>query len=125
MDTNARMRIIRRRDLIRSVRDRFYRQHQDTPDDYRFPFFPRRYTVGEIRANLSALDLETCTRDDVTAAMGTDGWTECACDVCGEDVGAIIQLGDEPDYESTTLNICWVCVKKVVGLFRDQINEGR
>lgn len=63
-----------------------------------------------IRECLDALDGETATAADVAAIIGNDSWTALACDVCGDDVAALVRLGDEPDYDSRTLSVCDGCL---------------
>ena len=54
--------------------------------------------------------------DDVDAVIGNKSWTDCRCDDCGKYVDAVVQLGQEPDYDSATANICFPCLKKAVKL---------
>lgn len=48
--------------------------------------------------------------------LGNDSWTRNRCDECNADVYATVQLGQEPDYESATANICLECLNKAVAL---------
>lgn len=64
----------------------------------------------EIRERLEALDVETATAEDVAAIIGNNSWTRGSCDVCGCEQSAWVRLGDEPDYDSTTLDICGMCL---------------
>jgi hypothetical protein len=55
--------------------------------------------------------------DAVDAAIGGEGWTcRPQCDECGEANDVVIQLGQEPDYESATASICPACLKKALEL---------
>lgn len=80
-----------------------------------------RYLIGngltkeETHAKL--VDLGTNPNpDDVDAVIGNRSWTYCTCDDCGKSVQAVVQLGQELDYESATANICFHCLKKAVKL---------
>lgn len=69
-----------------------------------------------ILKKLKALDLKTATREDVSKIIGSDNWVAgSTCDQCKE-AESIIQLGEEPDYESATINICESCLRKAVAL---------
>lgn len=54
--------------------------------------------------------------DDVDSVIGNKSWTACICNDCGKYVEAVVQLGQEPDYDSATANICFPCLKKAVKL---------
>lgn len=44
-------------------------------------------------------------------------WTQPpACSECGEQKGSVVELGDEPDYESRTAWICLDCLRAAVAL---------
>jgi hypothetical protein len=46
------------------------------------------------------------------------GWTRIACDECGENVDQVVQVGQVPDYESSTACICWQCAVNATALFK-------
>ena len=102
------IRPVYRRDIIRGVRDAWNRQYADWDGSYRFP---DGCTVAEIRRGLEALDLETCSVEDVKAAMGTGGWVSNQCDACGQDFPVLLEIGDEPDYEARWLDLCEGCLE--------------
>ena len=56
------------------------------------------------------------TEEKAKEILGNDSWTRNKCDECDADVYATVQLGQEPDYESATANICLDCLKKAVAL---------
>ena len=71
----------------------------------------------KIHAAVAALDLETATKEDVEAAMGFAGWVrEPTCHECKREVDAVVQLGEEPDSESYTANVCVECLRKALEL---------
>lgn len=66
-------------------------------------------------------------RNDATAAdvnkIGSP-WTEGQtwahadrCTGCGERARAVVQVGEEPEYESSTAILCRPCVEKALALF--------
>ncbi|MDO8421127.1 MAG: hypothetical protein Q7S99_03095 [Parvibaculum sp.] len=109
----SRMKIITQRDEILSVRKRFFEQYKNHSDNYVF-WLSDPKSIGESRAELSALNLETCSVADVDAAIGRAGWIENKCDICREDSPILIQLGDEPDFESRWQTLCASCLKKAL-----------
>lgn len=96
---------ISQRSLIREVCNRWRRQYE--------PFVGVSHDKFVIYEKLKALDLETCSVEDVTAAIGNSSWTRLKCAECGKEVDWVLQVGEPPDYESATANLCRDCVRKV------------
>jgi hypothetical protein len=70
-----------------------------------------------ISAALDALDPLTATAEDVAAIIGNTSWTDLNdCDDCGAKGAAVIQVGEEPHYESYTAYLCPACVRKAYKL---------
>src|SRR5690348_10271210 len=64
-------------------------------------------------AELAALDPDTVDRAVVDEIIGNDSWTGLKCNECGDpDNDAVVQVGEEPDYESATAYLCLTCVEK-------------
>ena len=61
--------------------------------------------------------------DDVAAIMG-EGWLSRACNECEEEADPVVEVGDEPDYESSTAWVCLDCLRGAVamaeGVMRDE-----
>jgi len=103
-------RLIQKRDIIRGVRDKWLRAYQSYADNYRVAWVDNR-TAGEIRRHLHALDLETCSEEDVNAAINAgSSWVSNDCDMCGQDAETTLRIGQEPDYEARWLDLCENCV---------------
>lgn len=51
--------------------------------------------------------------DAVDIAIGNKSWTHCICNECGNSVEYVIQVGQEPDYDSATASICYSCIAKI------------
>lgn len=66
--------------------------------------------------NLKKLDLNKATGKDIANIIGNDSWTIMRCNECNKDVKHVVQLGQEPDYESATAQICFSCLNKAVKL---------
>lgn len=94
------------RDIIRSTPLRWARQYPATN-------WPQMQATLD---RLNRLDLETATKEQVALVIGNDFWTRIECDECGKEVEAYVQLGEEPDYESSTACICFPCLEKAVAL---------
>lgn len=66
---------------------------------------------------LAALDAETATAADVAAIIGNDTWCgPSTCNECGAVVEVAVQVGEEPDYESSTATLCFACVDQALAL---------
>lgn len=73
----------------------------------------------EITKKLNALTPEQLTPETVNAIIGNDSWTSVnSCDECGnEKPGAVVEVGQEPDYESNTAYLCAECVQRAAKIF--------
>ncbi len=91
---------------IRGVAERWAKQYKNAPPDSH---------QGQIRQKLNALDVETATAKDVAAIIGNPTWV-CAqrCDECDGYPASIMQLGDEPDYDASTVWMCRGCLVKAI-----------
>lgn len=50
---------------------------------------------------------------DIDRIIGNNSWTSTRCDECGTyNAEDVLMLGEEPDYESATVHICWPCLSK-------------
>lgn len=71
-------------------------------------------TPAETLRMLEALG-PTPTPEQVNAVLGGDGWTKpYACGVCGERRDAVCEIGQQPDYESSTAYVCRPCLTKAL-----------
>jgi hypothetical protein len=62
------------------------------------------------------------TADDVAAVIGNDTWAgPHQCHECGESSLLVAQVGQPPDYESHTADICLPCARKVVALLESEV----
>jgi len=84
--------------------------------------YPKGYTDSSgdkhgIYASLCELDLNTASAEDLENIIGNTSWAEPQiCDECGERHEETVQLGEDPDYESTTVLVCKKCLKKALKL---------
>jgi hypothetical protein len=102
------------RDKIRSVVSRYEAQYRGSNrplGDGRNP--------QNVLAQLKTLDLDTASADDVNAIVGNTSWTDPeGCDECGRPSWDCVQIGQEPDYESSTATVCLECLEKAIQLVR-------
>lgn len=76
----------------------------------------RRKSTAAIHRKLQALGPNPHP-DDVDKAIGFSGWTTPPyCNECGASGVPTVQLGDEPDYDSSTACICGACLLKALQL---------
>lgn len=105
------MKIIRKRDKIRSVRECFSQQYKNFCDDWTFA---SGEPIGPIRLALAKLNLETCSSNDVDRALGTTGWVSNCCDECGGDFETLVRFGEGSDYEERWQDLCHMCLVKAI-----------
>jgi Zn finger protein HypA/HybF involved in hydrogenase expression len=117
------MKIRTQRQLIQNVAQHWRRQYEPFKDDA--PLFSWRtgqtsppLSKQQIAVKLDALDGDTASAEDVSAIIGNESWTRFKCDECKADVTLTVQVGDEPDYESHTAELCLKCTEKAAALIR-------
>lgn len=108
------MKLITSRDLIRKVPERWKAQYCNGGQ------WGNTLVSGSTKAvyeALVALDLETATADQVAAIIGNESWSRNMCNECGQNVDAVVEIGQPPDYESATAYACGPCLYKATALF--------
>ena len=104
------MKVITKRTLIREIAKKWNAQ---------FFYGPLEGdTTGD---KLSALDVETASVEDIVQIIGTTVWTDLSCSECGKSVDLVIQVGEEPDWETQTAYLCEACVKNTFNLLNENI----
>lgn len=78
----------------------------------------KRFTSSYISKSyvdkMSKLDPEICTEDDIVLAVGNRTWTNLECDECGKAADAVVQVGEDKEYDSNVACVCLKCLKKAV-----------
>jgi hypothetical protein len=87
--------------LAAGVSKRWRRQYGETPKNPRF---------AEILRQLDALGDEA-TPEQIEQIIGNKSWTREYCNLCDSEVSVWVRLGDEPDYESATVEVCPSCLR--------------
>lgn len=106
------MRLFTEREQIRRVADRYAAQY---PDGSQPAHWRPGDRIANVLADLRALDVETATAADVARAMGGAGWVApVTCNECREHSWSVVELGEEPDYDSATARICESCLRKAL-----------
>jgi len=80
------------------------------------PFQKWDDSKGKIAKELDRINVETATEDDIERIIGNRSWTRMTCDECKKEVDALIQVGEPPDYESRTAQLCPECVRAAFSL---------
>lgn len=70
-----------------------------------------------ILKQLKKLNLNICNEKDIADIIGNTSWTSLVCDSCDKKVGALVVVGDSPDYDSRTAWMCKKCLIKAIKLF--------
>lgn len=108
------MRIITKRDRIKRVPERWKAQYCTSSG---YHAMPRWGGFGDrspecVYNQLCALNLDTCTEDDIAAIIGSNGWAKQACSVCQRaDPGDILLFSDRLGAFSVTL--CEGCAEEI------------
>lgn len=67
---------------------------------------------------LRSLDPVTATPESVAEAIGTNG--VCVfrrrCNECNKPSDVVVQVGEEPNYESSTASLCPTCLRRALAL---------
>ena len=88
----------------------------------------RSYVFGDTRAvyqQLAALG-PTPNPDDVDQIIGNDSWTSPgSCHECGQKKAVLVELGEEPDYESHNATICVDCLQAALALVNESAVSGK
>ncbi len=104
------MRTFDERSQIRSVAARW---KQAYPND-RYKLWDGKQ-AGEIHAALLRLDPETASAQDVAEVIGNPGWVAMpTCHECGAETWECVELGEPPEYESSTAMVCRSCITKAL-----------
>jgi hypothetical protein len=67
----------------------------------------------EILERLKQLDLNKATAKEIENIIGNSSWTDLKCNECEKYVKKVVQVGEEPDYESATVFLCVKCIKRL------------
>ncbi len=111
------MKIFTQRMAIQNVAKRWSEQY---PEDRQL--YGGLESSGEILSRLKALNLETCSPSAVALAISPNtnpefcSWVTLKCSECQKSTDWILTVGEEPDYESHTANLCKECVSKAFAL---------
>lgn len=73
-------------------------------------------TRGQKYEALQKLDLQTCSAEDVNKIIGNGSWTRLLCNECNKPADWVIEVGEAPDYESSTARLCRSCAAMAASL---------
>jgi len=116
---NEIMKKVTTRSLIQNVARKWRDQYPDL-DAVRAPLFSVRegyeppIDIRAIADKLDALDKDTASKKDVSDIIGNESWTRITCDECKKEVGAVIVIGDYPNYGSGSF--CAWCINDAARL---------
>lgn len=112
------MKLIDERHQIREVATRWKQQYCHSDGSW------SNLCGGEsagIYDKLIALDPETAVANDVAAIIGNNSWAgPSECHECGETVARTVEIGQPPDYESHTAQLCEKCIRNALALFQQR-----
>ena len=104
------MELLNERHQVRTVAEKWRTQHGTGT----YVADKRGRMVGD---ELAALDPETATADDVAEIIGNRSWVDKSiCHECGAETWDAVEVGQPPDYESSTATICGGCLRAALRL---------
>lgn len=100
-------RLITKDEIVRSTAERWKRQY------WRESHWTETMmgSSKDIYRKLDELGQEI-NAEQIAEIIGNKSWTELQCHQCGKDVKAVVEVGQEPDYESHTALLCIDCIRK-------------
>lgn len=110
------MKLITQRELIRGVAAKWREQY--APNG-KWLSVGAAFDKREVYERLRELDGETVAAEQVDGIIGNGSWTSLRCDDCDVSVGAVVEVGQPPDYESATARLCEACARKAAAAFGD------
>lgn len=110
------MRVLSRTENARGIAERWFKVYNRNGN---WHYGEDKRTIYE---NLKALG-KGPDPDLVDIAIGNDSWTRCSCDECGDAFEEVVQVGQEPDYESATASLCFDCVLKALVIVHENRSQ--
>lgn len=109
------MRIIDERHQVKGIAARWKAQYIDQiGNNWAFSDGSKAVDIYE---QLLALNDDTATAQDVAAIIGNNSWAgPTACHECGQTVARTVEIGQPPDYDSHTAQVCEACLRKALVL---------
>jgi hypothetical protein len=101
------MKIINKEDLIKNVSKNWNSQYAKSSD------------IDKILISKRLQEENPQTENEISNIIGNKSWTLNICNECNKDSDTTIILGQEPDYDSATSNICLDCINKALRLFNE------
>jgi len=104
------MEVITKEYVLSSIPNRLKEQYYNDKDGWKdYPWNPKdRYE------RIVAIG-EGITEERATEITNSS-WTNLDCHECGQNVDKVVVLGEKPDYESNTAQVCFNCLKKALDL---------
>ena len=101
------MKLINERSQAKTVYKKWAMQYRSTTDADKLA----------TTLKLQKLDGETATSAQIAEIIGNNSWcSPTTCGECGKKHDAVVEIGEESDYESHTAYLCLSCLKTAVQL---------
>lgn len=101
------MELIRKSDKIKNI-SKTWNSH-----------FYSNHSLDVIRIGNRLRDEKPDTEEKIINIIGNDSWTTNKCTECEVDCEVTVQLGEDLDYDSSTVRICFDCIEKSLYLFHE------
>lgn len=93
---------------------------KDAPRAYKEQYFDEgswaRHGLPEEREAIHRQLLECDPTPENVERILNGSWTLVYCDECAGHVEAVVELGQEADYDSATAHVCFPCLQKAAAL---------
>ena len=107
------MKLITLRSQVLGVVDRWKEQYPKAKGD----------KLGILR-KLEALDLKKAIPEDLEHIIGNSSWAcPTKCRECNKYFDVAVEVGEPPDWESATTQLCHNCIKSALELFDHEAQE--
>jgi hypothetical protein len=110
------MRIITQRSLIQSVAERW---------EVMFPVGDKDPILNLKKlTELKALNLDTCSPDDVALITGNENWVKVPpCGGCGAEEAPVVEITESVEFGFRRTYLCRPCVAKALNLFYEDSHQ--
>jgi hypothetical protein len=98
------MKLITRQSKVKPAIELFFKNYPHYANKYGPFYTPERYNA------VKALG-DNPTADEVAEVLNFS-WVQCICNECNKECESVVQVGQEPDYESSTARLCKECLYK-------------
>lgn len=115
------IKVITQRQVIQDVLNSWRRQYADYSRELLIGRPGNQRAIGIIESHIAALNLDTCSVEDVDVAIGVSGWASNECDMCGsKNNERIVRIGEATDSYMRGVDLCPECLKRAYSILEQE-----